>query len=102
MTELDDGLRILALGLKIDRMVVETHHALDCARQHLVFGVHPGRLGEQLDIEPRFLEIAELLGKPGRQIDDLLDAADHDGDLLRGLDTAGRSDGDRQGGGEEQ
>ena len=71
-------------------MIVEAYDALDRAGQQLVFGINASGLGEQLDIQPLVLEVAELLGELGRQIDLLLEAADHERNFLcrlRGMDT---------------
>ncbi len=50
-------------------MVVEADHALHGAGQQLVLGIDAGARIEQFDVEPLVLEVAELLGKLGRQID---------------------------------
>ena len=85
LAELDDRFDELALGLQIDAVVVEADHALHRAGQHLVLGIDAGRLVQQLDVEALVLEVAERLGELGRQVDLLLVAADHDGDLVGGL-----------------
>ena len=80
--ELDDRFGVFAEGLEVDGVVVEADHALDRAGQHLVGGLDARRLAEQRDVESLVVEVAEFSSKHGRQIDLLLDAADHDRDVL--------------------
>lgn len=63
-------------------MVVEADNALDGTGEHLVFRIDAGGLVQQFDLEPFILEVAEALGELGGQIDLLLIAAHHDGDLV--------------------
>jgi len=65
-------------------MIVVTDHRLDGAGQQFILGVHPGLLRLQLDVEAFILEITEVFRQLGRQVDQLVDAADHDGDLAVG------------------
>ncbi|MGF6662478.1 hypothetical protein QF000_004123 [Paraburkholderia atlantica] len=82
LAEDDQRLHFLALALQIDRVIVEADHALHGTREQFVLRVDTGRLRQDFDVEAFVLEVAELLGELGRQIDDLGGAADHDRDLL--------------------
>ena len=73
----------LAFGLQVDGVIVEPDHALHLARQQRGRGLRAGGRVEQFDVEALLLEEAELGGELRRQIDLLVDAADHD--LDRGL-----------------
>ena len=76
--ELDDALDALALRLQRDRVVVEAHDALHLTGEQDVLGRGTGGLGHQLHVDTGVLEVAELLGEHRRQVDDLVDPADHD------------------------
>ena len=80
--ELDDRFGVLAERLQVDGVVVEADHALHRAGQHLVGRLDARRLAEQRDVETLVGEIAQFPGEHRRQIDLLLDAADHDRDVL--------------------
>ena len=80
--DLHDGLDELALRLQVDAMVVEAADALHGASEQFVLGIDARRLGEELDVKALLLEVAEPLREHERQIDLLLQAADHDGDLV--------------------
>src|SRR5216684_306040 len=82
LAELHDRLHEFALGLQVDRMVVEADHPLHLAREHRILRLHAGRLGQELYLEPLLLEVPELLRQLGGEVDLLLDPAHHDGDLL--------------------
>jgi hypothetical protein len=72
-------------------VVVEAHHALHGAGDQLVLGIHAGGLRLQLHLQAFVLEVAQGLGQLGGQIDDLVDAAHHDGDVsLSAAWAAGR------------
>ena len=87
--ELHDALDALALGLQVDGVVVEADDAIDVAGDQHVLGLRAGGFGEQVDVESLLGEVAELLGELGRQVDHLLDPADHDADVL-GVGGRGR------------
>ena len=70
--------RRLALGLEVERVVVEADGALDLPGDERGLGLDTGRLAEELDVETLVLEVAEPLGEHRRQVDDLVEAADHD------------------------
>ena len=87
------------LGLQVDGVIVETDHAGDFPRQQRGRGRLTGRRVVKLHVEALFLVVAELLGELGRQVDLLVDAADHD--LHLGLGLRGRR-GQRQRRGQKQ
>ncbi len=64
-------------------MIVEADHALHFAREQGGRRLRAGGGVEQLDVEPLFLEESELRREFRRQIDLLVDTANHD--LDRGL-----------------
>ena len=82
--ELHHRLHQFAPCLQVDGAVIETDHAVRNPRQHFPFGTAPRRRAEQLDFQPGFLQIAQAFGQHGRQINLLVNAANHDRDLFRG------------------
>ena len=66
-------------------MVVVADHGLHGAGQQLVLGIDPGRLRLQFHVQAGFLEVAQAFGQLGRQVDELVDAANHDDDLVGGM-----------------
>ena len=89
----------LAFGLQIDAMIVEADNALHGTSQHFVFRIYARRFVEQFDVQPFVLEIAELLGELGWQIDMLFHAADHQRDLVQRQRRAGCRDHKSEGSG---
>ena len=82
LAELHHGHDLLALGLQVHAVVIEAHHALHGAGQHLVLGVHARSFIEQFHVQTLGLEVPECLGELGRQVNLLLVTANNDRDLV--------------------
>ena len=82
LAELNDRLDEFAFRLEVDAVIVETDHALNGASEQFVLGVDAGRFGQELDVKPFILEIAERFRELGRQINLLFDSADHERELF--------------------